>query len=125
MPYTIEYEEAGYILLTGEGEARLKDLQEAIVNGRPMVKERHCYRVLSDFRKLHLTLSIMDLFSIPSMQASLAKEFNTPFYRFRRAVLVPPQDYDKYKFFENVAVNRSHVVKVFLEKEQAVSWLLQ
>jgi hypothetical protein len=26
MSYTIEYEEAGYILLTGEGDARLKDI---------------------------------------------------------------------------------------------------
>jgi hypothetical protein len=125
MPYTIEYDQAGYILLTGEGDTRLKDLQEAIVNGHPLAAERNCYRVLSDFRNLHLTLSIMDLFSIPAMQSALSKELKTPFYQFRRAVLVPPQDYDKYKFFENVAVNRSHMVRVFLEKEQAVSWLLQ
>lgn len=125
MPYTITYNEAGYIILAGEGDARLKDLREAIVSGFPLVKEHNCFRILSDFRQLKLNLSMIDIFTIPSIQSVLSRELNMPFYHFRRAVLVPDHDYDKYKFFENVAVNRSHVVRVFIDEERAVSWLLQ
>lgn len=125
MSYTITYNESGYIVLIGEGSATLKELREAIINGSPLVKERNCFRVLSDFRNLKLGLSIIDIFSIPALQAALSREFDTPLRLFRRAVLVPEQDYDKYKFFENVAVNRSHNVRVFISEERAISWLMQ
>jgi hypothetical protein len=59
-----------------------------------MACERDCYRMLSDFRQLRLILSVMDLFSIPAMQAALSKEMKIPFYHFRRAVLVPAQDFE-------------------------------
>lgn len=125
MSYTITYNESGYFILVGEGNATLKELREAIISGSPLVKERNCFRVLSDFRNLKLGLSVIDIFSIPALQAALSKEFDTPLRLFRRAVLIPEADYEKYKFFENVAVNRSHIVKIFIDEERAVSWLLQ
>ena len=125
VPYTITYNEIGYIVLSCSGTARLKDLSEAIVQGAPMVEQYNCYRVLSDFREMKLTLSIMDLFSIPATQAMLSEKLHMRYHWFRRAVLVPEADFEKYKFFENVAVNRFHVVKVFTEKAEAVSWLME
>jgi hypothetical protein len=125
MPYSINYNEAGYIQLVYEGDANLKDLSEVLARGMPLVKEHNCFRVLSDFRTTRLNLSVMSLFSIPENQKILSREMNMPFYKFRRAVVVPERDFEKYRFFETVAVNRSHNVKVFVEPKDAISWLLE
>jgi hypothetical protein len=125
MPYTLNFDEAGFIVLSYEGEANLKDLNEVILRGVSIAKERNCFRVLSDFRAMKLNLSVIDLFSIPANQTLLAKELHVPFYKFRRAVVVPREEFRKYKFFENVAVNRAHAVKVFVDMGDAISWLLE
>lgn len=125
MPYTLKYEEAGFISLRYEGNARLADLKEVIAKGAALATEKDCFRVLSDFRGMKLTLSMMDLFSIPDNQATQSRELKVPFYKFRRAVVVPNGEYERFKFFEDVAVNRSHQVKIFIDLEEAISWLLQ
>jgi len=125
MPYTLNYEEAGFIRLFYEGDANLKEMKAVIAQGVALAEEKDCVRVLSDFRAMKLNLSMMDLFSIPRNQISQSKELNIPFYKFRRAVVVPKADFENYKFFENVAVNRSHQVKIFTDPEDAISWLLQ
>jgi len=125
MPYTLNYEEAGFIRLFYEGDANLKEMKAVIAQGVALAEEKDCVRVLSDFRAMKLNLSMMDLFSIPRNQISQSKELNIPFYKFRRAVVVPKEDFENYKFFENVAVNRSHQVKIFTDPEDAISWLLQ
>ncbi|MBL8062923.1 MAG: hypothetical protein JNK32_07890 [Anaerolineales bacterium] len=125
MAYTLNYEEAGFIRLFYEGDAKLKDMKEVIEQGVALAREKNCFRVLSDFRAMRLNLSVVDLFSIPAYQASQSKELNVPFQKFRRAVVVPNEDFDNYKFFENVAVNRSHQVKIFIDPEDAIAWLLE
>lgn len=125
MSYTLHYEDTGFIRLVYEGDAKLKDLKTVIAQGVALALEKDCYRVLSDFRAMSLSLSALELFSIPDHQVSQSKELNVPFYKFRRAVVVPKEKFEKYKFFENVAVNRSHRVKIFVDPEDAIAWLLQ
>ena len=125
MPYTLNYEEAGFIRLIYEGDAKLTDMQAVIEQGVALAMEKDCFRVLSDFRTMNLNLSVMELFSIPTNQISQSKELKVPFYKFRRAVVVPKEKFGNYKFFENVAVNRSHQVKIFIEPDDAIVWLLQ
>jgi len=124
MPYSLHYEEAGFIRLTYEGDATLKDMKEIIAQGVALASEKNCARILSDFRNLKLTISFMDLYSIPNLQASQSKELNTSFYKFKRAVVVPEADLKRYKFFEDVAVNRSHTIKIFIDMDAAIEWLL-
>ncbi len=125
MPYTLNYEETGFIKLVYEGDAKLNDMKTVIAQGVSLALEKDCYRVLSDFRAMNLSLSALELFSIPDYQVTHSKELNVPFYKFRRAVVVPREKFEKYKFFENVAVNRSHQVKIFIDPEDAIAWLLQ
>jgi len=125
VPYTLNYEEAGFIRLSYEGDANLNDMKEVIARGVTLAMEKDCFRVLSDFRAMNLNLSVMELFSIPNNQVLQSKELNVPFYKFRRAVIVPKEKFGNYLFFENVAVNRSHQVKIFIDSEDAVAWLLQ
>ena len=112
-------------MLSYEGTANLNDLTDVIVRGVALAKERNCFRALSDFRTMKLTLSVIDLFSIPANQALLAKELDVPYSKFRRAVVVPHAEFENYKFFENVAINRSHIVKIFTEMEDGVAWLFK
>lgn len=125
MSYMLNYEKEGYIKLIYEGNANLNDIKDVITQGVLLAQENNCLRVLSDFRKASLSLSIMELFSIPSKQEVQSKMLNVPFYRYRRAVVVPAGDYKKYKFFENVAVNRSHQVRVFISFDEASNWLME
>lgn len=125
MPYTLNYEETGFIKLVYEGDAKLNDMKTVIAQGVALALEKDCYRVLSDFRAMNLSLSGIELFSIPDYQVTHSKELNVPFYKFRRAVVVPKEKFEKYKFFENVAVNRSHQIKIFIDPEDAIAWLFQ
>jgi hypothetical protein len=125
MPYTFNYEEAGFIRLFYEGDANLKDMKKVIARGVSLAMEKNCFRVLSDFRAMKLHLSVMQIFSIPDNQVTQSRELNVPFYKFRRAVVVPKEEFKNYKFLENVAVNRAHQLKVFLDPEDAISWLLE
>jgi hypothetical protein len=125
MPYTLTYDETGFIKLFYEGDANLNDMKAIIANGVSLAIEKNCFKVLSDFRTMKLNLSVMDLFSIPKNQIIQSQELNVPFTKFRRAVIVPKEQFDKYKFFENVAVNRAHQIKVFIDLDEAMAWLLQ
>lgn len=124
MAYNIYYDEKGFIRLQYEGKAELKYLREVIYRGVTIAREKDCYRVLSDFQKMTLELSASDIFSVPIKQILQSHELDVPYYKFRRAMVVPENDFEKYKFFENVAVNRSHVIKIFTDTEEAISWLL-
>ena len=125
MPYTINYDDLGMIKLVYEGDADLKDLKEVITRGVALAMEKNCFRVLSDFRAMKLHLSVTALFSIPLEQISLSRELRIPYFKFKRAVVVPEKEFENYKFVENVAVNRSHQLKIFLDMQDAISWLLK
>lgn len=124
MAYNIYYDEKGFIRFQYEGKAELKYLREVIDHGVALAREKDCYRVLSDFQKMTLDLSASDIFSVPIKQILRSHELDVPYYKFRRTMVVPENDFEKYKFFENVAVNRSHVIKIFIDTEEAISWLL-
>jgi hypothetical protein len=74
---------------------------------------------------MKLNLSITTLFAIPERQQSHGAEMNVPYYKFKRAMVVPRAQFEKYKFFETVAVNRAHTIKIFLEMDAATTWLLE
>jgi hypothetical protein len=125
MPYTIDYDDLGMIKLVYEGDADLKDMKEVITRGVALAMEKNCFRVLSDFRAMKLHLSVTALFAIPLEQMSLSQELKIPYFKFKRAMVVPEEEFRNYKFVENVAVNRSHQLKVFLDIQDAISWLLE
>ncbi len=124
MSYTFSYEEPGYIKLLYEGDADLGDLREVITQGVSLAVKQNCFRVLSDFRLMRLHLSAMDIFSIPAKQILQAQEMNVQYFKYKRTMVVPAADFESYKFFENVAVNRSHNIKVFTDFDEALAWLL-
>lgn len=125
MPYTIDYDNLGMIKLVYEGDADVKDLKEVVTRGVELAMEKNCFRVLSDFRAMKLHLSVTALFSIPLEQMSLSQELKIPYFKFKRAMVVPEAEFGNYKFVENVAVNRSHQLKMFVDMQDAISWLLK
>lgn len=125
MAYVLTYEEAGFLKLVYDGPAKMDDLKEVITAGALLALEKDCFRVLSDFRSMTLDLSVMDLYSIPALQAFLSKDLAVHFSKFRRALLVKPGDYERFKFFETVAINRAHTVMIFVELNDAMKWLMR
>ena len=125
MPYTIQYQEEGYIRLVYEGEARIDDLKDILARGAVLAREHNCLRILSDFRAMTLQLSLYSLYSVAEIQKEVSQELNMPLYNFKRVVVVPQGNYHMFKFFENVAVNRMHKIRIFTEYEDALQWLLE
>ncbi len=121
--HRIYFEEPGYIRLVYEGDAKLTDLKEVLTRGVALAVEKKCFRVLSDFRGMSLKISITQLYWIEEIQQELSRELDVPFHYFKRVVVVPAREYPRYKFFETVAVNRMHRIKVFTDYKQALEWL--
>lgn len=125
MPYTLDYDPAGFIKLAYEGQANVIEIQAAIAAVLVLAKERRCFRALTDLRAIQSDLSMSELFPLPDRERELARAARLPVVTFRRALVVSARrQTELYQFFENVAVNRSQTVKVFVTLEPAVAWLL-
>lgn len=124
MTYSFEYNEAGFIEMICQGEADLPEMKAGMEAVLDLAVETQCYRIFNDFRAMQLKLSLADIFCLPDHVRLLAQTRRVNFSRFRRALVVLPRDLDKYQFFETAAVNRAHTVKVFLDEDAALQWLL-
>ncbi len=124
MNFSINYDEAGFVLVVCEGNLTLSDINEVIQQGAALAVARSCFLVLSDFRKMYLTISVSDIYKMPEYIASIIKEMKESAYKFKRALVLRPDQLAKYKFFETVSVNRSQKVCIFANMDEARAWLL-
>lgn len=124
MNFSIDYDEAGFVLVVCEGDLTLSDINEVFQQGVALAVARSCFLVLSDFRKMHVTLSVSDVYKLPEYFASRMQELKTPVYKFKRALVLRADQLARYKFFETVSVNRSQKVRIFADMDEARAWLL-
>lgn len=124
MNFSINYDEAGYILVVCEGNLTLNDINEVFQQGAALAISRSCSLVLSDFRKMYLTLSVLDVYKLPEYFASRMRQMKASANKFKRALVLRTDQVAKYKFFETVSVNRSQDVRIFTDMDEARAWLL-
>jgi len=124
MPFSADYDKAGFISVAYHGEATMEGMIELIACGTRLAKEWNCFLVLSDYRAMKLELSISALYDLPNQLVLQAQKMGLSPYKFKRALVVPVEKLEPYKFFELVSSNRAHLLKVFTDMEQARAWLL-
>lgn len=124
MPYTAVYNEAGYIEIVQEGALLPVDVTPMIFNAISMGRKYNCYCYLADFRDVESQFSTAAIYEIPAQFFAVAQKYDIPVGKLKRALIVAPERYETFKFFEMVSCNRGQKVKVFTDGDEAMDWLM-
>ena len=124
MPYTAVYNEAGYIEFVYEGDLLPADVMPMIFYAVFMAKKYNCYYYLGDFRDVETQFSTTAIYEIPAQFFAAAQKHDIPVWKLKRALIVAPERYESFKFFEKASYNRGQKVKVFIDGEEAMDWLI-
>jgi hypothetical protein len=123
MPYTVTFNEPGFIHAVYEGELNIQGIKNLMTSVALAAKEHDCQLVLSDYRKASPAISIPDLYELPKLILQRGKEMGLSAYKIKRALVIPAQAYDNFRFFETVSLNNSQTVRIFTEENEAREWL--
>jgi hypothetical protein len=85
-------------------------------------REHNINKALIDVRQLKGRLSVIDSFFIAAKEFANIRKYNI----INKAVIVDnKENEERYRFFENVAVNRGYNIRFFSDSDIALEWLLK
>ena len=85
-------------------------------------KRENCFRILTDLSKAELNVSVMQTFNLPQDIVEFAAAEGLEIHAFKRAFVVS-ENQDVLDFYETVARNSSHHIRLFHDIEEAKAWL--
>ncbi len=88
-----------------------------------LVQTHRCMRLLVDMRDAVSETSTMDIFDQQERTSEDLANLGIAWHQFWHAFVVGDEQED-VRFYENVAGNRGHVVRVFSSIEEAKQWLV-
>jgi hypothetical protein len=114
-------ENNGYATAKLTGVRRPESLLEAASKTTAFCKERGISHLLIDIRGMSGELDTLETYDVAGQELP-----NQPNARrlIRSVILDHPENLERIRFFETVAVNRGLMVKVFDDEDAAVRWLL-
>ena len=119
MEYNVDYDqENDYLIASYEGVLNFETMKEYVREIVNKAQECNCKRLLNDLRKARIGKDTMTIFSTPE-----AMEIEGIDQSWQRAVVVDEQNKQDFRFYETVAVNRGHRIKLFTEFDDAIIWL--
>ncbi len=125
MPFTITHDTTNNLLIgIFVGTIDIKVLREYALEMKNFQNPDAVHRILTDYREAHIDLSTLQLFHLPESHDQLLKTVGFNVHRIKRAILYNPKDHGSASFFETVALNRGHMVKIFTNEEEAKTWLM-
>jgi hypothetical protein len=120
MEHMIEIQNKGaYLLVDYSGDFTLEGAKECIDSYVDACAEQNCSRVLLDTRKMTGRLGIMDRYKMGRYA------IKTKVQEIRTAMIGTKSYVLPDRFLENVASNLGVDVKVFLDTDEALKWLLR
>ena len=123
MTYSVTYNPLeGIIEACVWGNTGLAELKEMVQEIAPTVKETGCFFILTDLRAAQISLSTLDLYYLPGAISEIMSGSNVKTYSVKRAFVIS----EKMKFFhfyEDVSLNRGHLIKLFYDIDAARKWL--
>ena len=82
--------------------------------------EKDLKKVLIDVLALEGRLSVMNAYEIPTKHFPKMRDRSV----ITHCAIVDLKEFeDRYKFFENVAVNQGFMLRVFSDTDEAIAWL--
>jgi len=124
MLHTIVYDPQGIILINFQGPLILAEVRQVMAEVGRLAREHQCFRLLSNTLEMELKLNMAEVYYLPGLFAELVSSLGLQVHKFRRAILVSPNN-RMLQFFETVSRNRAQDVKLFQDAESARQWLLE
>jgi hypothetical protein len=119
MHCTVTYDkENDYVVASCEGVLNIEAMSEIARKIVEKAKEHGCKKLLNDLRKVKLEVDTMEIFKSPDTLQEQGIDRN-----MMRAVVVDEKHEGDFHFFETVAVNRGHLMRVFTDYNSAITWL--
>lgn len=125
MPYTILFNDQNQIIegvISGDVDITL--LRQYAIDAEKLIKQVNCQKILTDYKLANLSFSVIELYKLPTTHLELFDSLGANIYTLKRASVFKKEDTEMAAFFENVAVNRGQIFKVFSEKSDALNWLI-
>jgi hypothetical protein len=107
----------GYLNLTISGTFSLEAAKQSVDMLAEACNKESCYSVLFDCRPMTGEMPMFDKYKIGEYGAKVLPHV------IRVAMLGREDQVSPDGFFENVAVNRGMILKVFSDEKKAVEWL--
>lgn len=125
MTHTFTYNSDLNILeLKIQNTLRLSEIRQMISESVQLVKEHHCFLILSDYREATLELSTVEIYEIPKIIVEVFTASGLYAYKVKRALIIA-KDVSDFSFFETITINRAQNAKVFQDFAEAKKWLLE
>lgn len=125
MTYSVEYDSTAEIVVaTITGSTNLSDFREVLLTIIQLVKQKKCFRILTDLREAEVHASVVEMYNLPGEISEMVKKNNLNFHIIKRA-FIASNDKGHLEFYETVSLNRSHNVKLFYDLKEARDWVLQ
>ena len=98
-------------------EDMITETQEVI----KLQHEKNIVLILTEFVSVKVDASLSDVFQFPEMYEQMGMDRKT-----RIAVLVSEIEVnnEELDFYETICINRGWTIKIFIDKKEAIEWLL-
>jgi hypothetical protein len=126
MQFTINYDaEKEFILITLAGEIDVPTMQTVILEAGKIILEHNCNRIIGDFRETLFSLGTMDILHLYEFWILTLKSNKINPHESKRVIYIHPdqKNWEKFRFFETISVNRNSRVKIFYDLDKAVEWI--
>jgi hypothetical protein len=119
----IYHEKEMYIESTIFEDFNFQVMDEMVPAIAKVVLEKNCYHVLLDWRKGKINLTTLQIYDTPARLKAEFEKYGVNILKMKRAYLINKIDSDSY-FFETMMKNNNQTFTLFLDREEAVRWLL-
>jgi|SRR6185503_13224739 len=123
MLHSVVYDPQDIIVVKFQGPLILAEVRQVMTEVGRLAIEHQCFRLLSNTLGMELKLSMAEVYHLPGMFAERVSGLGLEVHKFKRAVIVSPDD-QILQFFETVSRNRAQDVTLFHDDESARRWLL-
>ena len=83
-------------------------------------KDHQIKKILVDHRNLGNVIgNTMDIYERPQLLKDTGAELSV-----KIALIIKPEHWEHFRFFETVCINQGFSVSIFYDKEKAMSWLI-
>jgi hypothetical protein len=121
--HTVTYNSGLQLIETEvQGNLDLQEAKEIISEIGSVAKEKDCFLCLSDYSAATLTLSIAEIYEVPSLLSDIITSLGLSALKFKRAIVVA-NNLENFHFFETVSFNSGQNARLFLDIDEAKTWL--
>jgi len=126
MQYSIKYDDdKQIILITLVGEIDVQTMREAIKEAGQVIIEHQCNKIIGDFRETLFSVGTFDILRLYEFWIETLKLNHISPNESKRVIYINPdqKNWEKFRFFETISVNRFSRVKIFYNLDKAIEWI--